>query len=74
MLVYVIDTVRVKDPNAFMSNMLYSLSVLFRSKLPVVLAFNKTDLQSADFAKTWLSDFEAYDVSRDCLIFIGSSG
>lgn len=63
LLTYVIDTVRVKDPNSFMSNMLYALSVFFRSKLPIILLFNKIDLEPADFARKWLGDFETLDVN-----------
>ena len=40
--------------------MLYACSVLFKSKLPMVLAFNKTDACSADTCLEWMADFETY--------------
>ena len=43
-VVYVIDTPRCASPVTFMSNMLYACSILYKSKLPFVLAFNKTDV------------------------------
>ena len=40
-LIYVIDTPRTSNPTTFMSNMLYACSVLYKSRLPLVLALNK---------------------------------
>ena len=59
-LAYVIDTPRTASTSTFMSNMLYACSILYKTKLPMILVFNKTDVQSADFAKEWLTDFEAF--------------
>ena len=41
-IVYVVDTVRCQNAVTFMSNMLYACSILYKIKLPMVLAFNKT--------------------------------
>jgi Conserved hypothetical ATP binding protein len=49
-LVYVVDTPRTASPTTFMSNMLYACSILYRTRLPMVLAFNKSDVTSPDFA------------------------
>jgi GPN-loop GTPase len=35
-------------------------SILYKTKLPFVLVFNKTDVQSHDFAVEWMHDFEAF--------------
>ncbi|CAE7614616.1 gpn1, partial [Symbiodinium microadriaticum] len=43
-----------------MSNMLYCCSVLYKSRLPMVCAFNKIDAVSCNFALEWMADFEAY--------------
>lgn len=59
-IAYLIDTPRTKAPATFMSNMLYACSILYKTKLPMVLVFNKTDAQDADFAKEWMTDFEAF--------------
>ena len=40
-IVYVVDTVRCKNAVTFMSNMLYACSILYKLKLPLVLALNK---------------------------------
>ncbi|KAL9932183.1 hypothetical protein V8E36_008955 [Tilletia maclaganii] len=57
---YVIDTPRTTAPATFMSNMLYACSIMYKSKLPFILVFNKTDLQPHDFAVEWMQDFEAF--------------
>jgi len=57
---YVVDTVRCTRPVSFMSNMLYCCSILYKTKLPFVCAFNKIDVVKHDFIKTWLSDFQAF--------------
>jgi GPN-loop GTPase len=59
-IAYVIDTPRTASTSTFMSNMLYACSILYKTKLPMILVFNKTDVHSADFAKDWMTDFEAF--------------
>lgn len=57
---YIIDTPRTTSPATFMSNMLYACSILYKTKLPMILVFNKTDAKDAGFAKEWMTDFEAF--------------
>ncbi|OBZ73304.1 GPN-loop GTPase 1 [Grifola frondosa] len=57
---YIIDTPRTTAPATFMSNMLYACSILYKTKLPFILVFNKTDVQAHDFAVNWMHDFEAF--------------
>ena len=57
---YIIDTPRTSSTNTFMSNMLYACSILYKTKLPMILVFNKTDVKDAEFAKEWMTDFEAF--------------
>ncbi|KAE9397922.1 XPA-binding protein 1 [Gymnopus androsaceus JB14] len=57
---YIIDTPRTSAPATFMSNMLYACSILYKTKLPFILVFNKTDVQPHDFALEWMQDFEAF--------------
>lgn len=59
-IAYVIDTPRTSSTSTFMSNMLYACSILYKTKLPMILVFNKTDVQDAEFAKEWMSDFDAF--------------
>ena len=47
---YVIDTPRSASPVTFMSNMLYACGILYKTRLPMLLAFNKTDVKKHDFA------------------------
>ncbi|OJD12009.1 hypothetical protein ACJ73_09420, partial [Blastomyces percursus] len=62
-IAYVIDTPRTSSTSTFMSNMLYACSILYKTKLPMVLVFNKADVKDAEFAKEWMSDFEAFQAA-----------
>ena len=42
-LLFVVDTVRARNAQVFLLNMLQCLSIVYKTKLPVVLAFNKID-------------------------------
>lgn len=57
---YIIDTPRTSAPETFMSNMLYACSILYKTKLPFILVFNKTDVKDWDFAQEWMNDFESF--------------
>lgn len=57
---YVVDTVRCRNPTTFMSNMTYACSIMYKTKLPFVLVFNKTDVIPCDFAKEWMTDFDVF--------------
>jgi len=58
---YVADTVRCANPNTFMSNMLYALSIMYKSKVPLCVVFNKVDVMDCTFAKEWMTDFDKFD-------------
>lgn len=60
---YVVDTPRSASPMTFMSNMLYACSILYKTRLPLVLAFNKTDVAQHEFALEWMQDFEAFQAA-----------
>lgn len=57
---YIIDTPRTMAPATFMSNMLYACSILYKTRLPFILVFNKTDVKPHDFAVEWMKDFESF--------------
>eukprot|EP00914_Ancora_sagittata_P001789 GHVO01004259.1.p1 GENE.GHVO01004259.1~~GHVO01004259.1.p1 ORF type:complete len:206 (+),score=38.81 GHVO01004259.1:3-620(+) len=59
-VLYIVDTARCESPITFMSNMMYSCSVLYKSKLPFVLCFNKTDVRSPDECIKWMEDYDSY--------------
>ncbi|KAG8647546.1 GPN-loop GTPase QQT2 isoform X2 [Manihot esculenta] len=62
-IAYVIDTPRSSSPTTFMSNMLYACSILYKTRLPLVLAFNKIDVAQHQFALEWMEDFEAFQAA-----------
>jgi GTPase SAR1 family protein len=62
-IAYIIDTPRTAQPATFMANMLYACSILYKTKLPMILVFNKTDARDAGFAKEWMTDFEAFQTA-----------
>ncbi|KAL8521327.1 hypothetical protein ACS0TY_011743 [Phlomoides rotata] len=62
---YVVDTPRSANPATFMSNMLYACSILYKTRLPLVLVFNKTDVAQHEFALEWMTDFEAFHAALD---------
>ncbi|PIA54798.1 hypothetical protein AQUCO_00900993v1 [Aquilegia coerulea] len=59
-ITYVVDTPRSASPVTFMSNMLYACSILYKTRLPLILAFNKTDVAQHEFALEWMGDFEVF--------------
>ncbi|KAL5278200.1 GPN1 family protein [Megaselia abdita] len=59
-IIYVMDVVRSTSPTTFMSNMLYACSILYKARLPFIIALNKIDVQDFDFAVEWMTDFEAF--------------
>lgn len=61
MSLYVTDTVRCQNPNTFISNMMYALSILYKSKVPLLVLFNKTDVLDCSFAAEWMTDYSAFD-------------
>jgi GPN-loop GTPase len=50
-----------------MSNMLYACSIMYKTRLPFVLVFNKIDVEDHSFVIDWMTDFEAFQeaVSQD---------
>jgi GTPase SAR1 family protein len=59
-IAYIVDTPRASSTSTFMSNMLYACSILYKTKLPMIVVFNKTDVKDATFAKEWMTDYEAF--------------
>ncbi|XP_051135461.1 GPN-loop GTPase QQT2 [Andrographis paniculata] len=64
-IAYVVDTPRSSSPSTFMSNMLYACSILYKTRLPLILAFNKTDVAQHEFALEWMKDFEVFHAALD---------
>ncbi|KAK6588888.1 hypothetical protein RS030_2256 [Cryptosporidium xiaoi] len=60
---YIVDTVRSQKPVTFMSNMLYSCSVMYRCKLPFILVFNKIDVVDHLICTKWMKDYDSFSDS-----------
>ena len=73
-IAYIIDTPRTGSTSTFMSNMLYACSILYKTKLPMILVFNKTDVKDAGFAKEWMTDFESFQAALKHEEEMGSFG
>ncbi|EFN58942.1 hypothetical protein CHLNCDRAFT_9694, partial [Chlorella variabilis] len=65
MIAYVIDTPRCLGPQTFMTNMLQACSILYKSRLPVLLVFNKVDVARHEACLEWMADFEAFHQALD---------
>jgi GTPase SAR1 family protein len=59
-ILYVVDTLRNLNPITFMSNMMYACSIMFKTKLPFVLVFNKTDVASHQQLLDWMQDIDLF--------------
>ncbi|KAK3400307.1 hypothetical protein B0T20DRAFT_408373 [Sordaria brevicollis] len=62
-IAYIIDTPRTSSTSTFMSNMLYACSILYKTKLPMILVFNKSDVKDPGFAKEWMTDYDAFQAA-----------
>eukprot|EP00884_Botryococcus_braunii_P018336 jgi/Botrbrau1/5186/Bobra.0172s0056.1 len=58
---YVIDTPRCSNPQTFMSNMLQACSILYKTRLPLLLVFNKADVADPQFAADWMADVDTFN-------------
>ena len=58
-LIYIIDMPRCNNPNTFSSNMLYALSIMYKMKLPLIIAFNKADIAKDSKVIEWMDDYES---------------
>lgn len=56
-IAFVVDTPRSASPGSFTSNIQYACSIVYQTRLPLVLAFNKTDVAQHEFALEVLKKF-----------------
>lgn len=64
-IIYVIDTPRCTSPQTFIANMLQACSIIYKTRLPMLLAFNKVDVCQHNFALEWMKDFESFSAALD---------
>jgi len=62
-IAYIVDSARCSRTQTFMSNMLSACSILYKMKLPMILVFNKADVQDPSFAKEWMTDFDKFQAA-----------
>lgn len=63
-LLFVADTVRcTRSPHTFVSTMLYSSGIMLKQQLPLVVAFNKTDVVSAGAVVRWMRESDSLDMA-----------
>ena len=63
---YILDTSRSNNnPQVFVSNMLQAISVLYKSRVRLILLLNKVDITNSKQIMTWLSDFEKFQAAFD---------
>ena len=65
LLVYVVDIPRCSNPNTFASNMLYAISIMYKMRLPLVIAFNKKDVEKETKVFDWIKDYESLQEALD---------
>jgi Fe2+ transport system protein B len=64
-IVYVVDAARCASPVTFMANMLYACGVMYRARLPMVVALNKSDAGDAAACEEWMRDLDAFQAALD---------
>lgn len=64
-LLYIVDLARSQNPNTFVSNMLYALSIMYKMKLPLILVLNKKDLVDNDCCVNWITDYKELQACLD---------
>ena len=74
-LAFVVDTPRcAASLNTFMSNMLYACSMFYRTRLPLIVVFNKCDVSSGEVCMEWMSDYEKFQEALDDFTAADGSG
>lgn len=64
-VLFVVDTPRCAAPQTFMSNMLQACSILYKTRLPLVVAFNKVDAARHEPCVAWMQDYEDFHAALD---------
>mmetsp|Transcript_28358 Transcript_28358/g.71075 ORF Transcript_28358/g.71075 Transcript_28358/m.71075 type:complete len:363 (-) Transcript_28358:124-1212(-) len=64
-VLFVVDTPRAQNPQAFMSNMLQAVSILYKTRLPLIIVFNKIDVVRHETMLGWMEDFDKFHAVID---------
>lgn len=71
-VLFVVDTKRCESAMTFVSNMLYACSIMYKTRLPMVIVFNKTDVVSCKLVQAWMEDYDTFDAMLKEENFIGT--
>lgn len=71
-VLFVVDTQRCQSAMTFVSNMLYACSIMYKTRLPMVIAFNKVDVVGCEIAQAWMRDFDEFDKALKEENFVGT--
>lgn len=69
---FVVDAARASSPMTFVSNMLHACSILYKTRLPLVVVFNKVDVADAEKLNLWMRDFDNFDRALQDDRFVGN--
>lgn len=61
LIIFVVDTPRCSSPQTFMSNMLYACSIMYKTRLPLIVVFNKIDVERHGAAVSWMRDWSVFN-------------
>lgn len=59
-ILYIVDLSLCKNKYVFMSNMIFAASLKCKFQKPVLIVFNKSDLDCTKNVKEWIKDFETF--------------
>lgn len=58
------SSLHLSSPPPYLSfSMLYAVSILYKTRLPFVLVFNKVDVVDHGFAVEWMTDFDTFQAA-----------
>lgn len=60
-IVFVLDVPRALNAMTFVSSMLYACSIMYKTRLPMVIVLNKCDAGDGKVIETWMRDYDAFD-------------
>ncbi|KAI5148877.1 GPN-loop GTPase [Enteropsectra breve] len=59
-ILYVIDLSICKNKHVFMTNMIFAAALKAKFRRPLLVVFNKNDMEGLDEVSQWIVDFEAF--------------
>ncbi len=60
-VLFVLDVPRALNAMTFVSSMLYACSIMYKTRLPMVVVLNKCDAGDGKKVEEWMRDYDAFD-------------